>query len=89
MLNARLSGLVLALSLALTAVAAWSQITTEPFDPVPDPALALGSYTHPAGGRTLTLAVGIGSSAARSPFDRLTLFARYSVVTISATRCGR
>ena len=42
---------------------------------MPDPDLALGTYTHPAGGKTLTLAVGIGSSAARSPFDLLTLFA--------------
>jgi hypothetical protein len=73
--NARISGLVLALLLALTAVAASNQVIADPFDPVPDPDLALGTYTHPAGGTTLTLAVGIGSSAARSPFDPLTLLA--------------
>jgi len=33
------------------------------------PDLALGTYTHPAGGTTLTLNVGIGSGAYRGPFD--------------------
>lgn len=62
--------------LLLTAVAVWSQVSTEPFDPQPgDPELNLGSYTHPAGGTTLDLSVGIGSGAFRTPFDPLNLFA--------------
>jgi hypothetical protein len=76
LLNARIPGLVAALLLVLTAVAASDEITTEPFDPVPgDPALTLGVYTHPAGGKTLNLTVGIGSGAARSPFDFPSRFA--------------
>jgi hypothetical protein len=57
------------LVLALAA-AAMSLATLESFDPVPgDPDLALGSYTHPAGGPTLDLSVGIGSGVYRGPLD--------------------
>jgi hypothetical protein len=62
---ATLSGL-LVLVLAATAM---SLVGLESFDPEPDPELLLGSYTHPAGGTTLDLRVGIGSGAYRGPFD--------------------
>src|SRR5688500_15866754 len=46
------------------------EIRIDSFDPKPgDPDLALGSYTHPAGGDTLPLSVGIGSGAFRPPFE--------------------
>jgi len=35
-----------------------------------DPALDFGSYTHPAGGNTLSLFGGAGSGSFRSPHDR-------------------
>src|SRR5262245_2375056 len=57
--------------LLLLATAAMSVVTTEPFDPAPGHPDSLGTYTHPAGGKTLALSVGVGSSAFRSPFDVL------------------
>ena len=65
---ARIATLTVGLVLVL-AVAAVSLVSLESFDPVPDPGLALGTYTHPAGGTTLQLNVGIGSGAYRGPFD--------------------
>src|SRR5262245_21044978 len=55
------------LAIALPAHATQpGEIGIATFDPRPgDPDLALGSYTHPAGGDTLTLDVGIGSGAFR------------------------
>jgi hypothetical protein len=71
----RIASLVAALLLFLTTVA-MSVVSMESFDPVPgDPDLVLGTYTHPAGGKTLDLTVGIGSGVFRSPFDLLGLFA--------------
>lgn len=46
------------------------EIRIDSFDPKPDRDLMLGSYTHPAGGDTLTLGVGIGSGAFRPIFER-------------------
>lgn len=75
MLSVRVASLVAALLLLVTTVA-MSVVTTEPFNSVPDdPDLALGTYTHPVGGKTLNLSVGIGSGAFRSPFDLISLFA--------------
>ena len=55
----------IALLAAVTAVPA--EVAIENFDAVPDdPVLAIGTYTHPAGGKTLTLRVGVGSAAFRS-----------------------
>jgi hypothetical protein len=66
---ARIVVLSVCLVVGLT-VAALSMITLESFDPEPgDPDLALGTYTHPAGGPTLPLSVGIGSAAYRGPLD--------------------
>lgn len=65
---ARIATLSVALVLVLTA-AAMSLVSLESFEPVPDPDLALGTYTHPAGGTTLDLRVGVGSGAFKGPFD--------------------
>ena len=74
MRSVRAVSVAAALLLLLTTVA-MSVVATEPFDPVPGQPEPLGTYTHPAGGKTLTLSVGIGSGAFRSPFDLLSLFA--------------
>jgi hypothetical protein len=65
----RMAALSVGLVLVLAA-SAMSLVTLESFDPVPgDPDLVLGTYTHPAGGPTLDLSVGIGSGAYRGPLD--------------------
>jgi len=62
--------LVGALALAHAAMAPAEKIV-ESFSPAEnDPALDLGSYTHPAGGNTLKLFGGAGSGSFRWPYDR-------------------
>jgi hypothetical protein len=75
MRNIRVATLVGLLLLVLTTLAV-SEVILDVFEPEPgDPDLALGQYTHPAGGPTLDLSIGIGSGAFRSPFDPLPLLA--------------
>jgi hypothetical protein len=61
-------------ALAAAPLVAGCPLLPSVFNPVPgDPDLAQGSYTHPAGGKTLTLFGGAGSGAFRgrgdSPFE--------------------
>jgi hypothetical protein len=56
--------------LGQAAMAAAEPLHLQTFEPAADdPALVLGSYTHPAGGKTLTLYGGAGSGAYRGPGD--------------------
>jgi hypothetical protein len=57
-------------ALAAAPLVAGCPLLPSVFNPVPgDPDLAQGSYTHPAGGRTLTLFGGAGSGAFRGRGD--------------------
>jgi hypothetical protein len=59
------------ISLIALAPLASGQAIVATHEPDPaDPALDLGSYTHPAGGKTLTLFGGAGSGSYRGPGDR-------------------
>jgi hypothetical protein len=66
MLHRRIATLA-AIALFAGATAVPAEVAIDSFDTVPDdPLLAIGTYTHPAGGKTLTLRVGVGSTAFRS-----------------------
>ena len=70
MRTARIATLTFRLVLFIADAALSALIDLESFEAeAGDPDLALGSYTHPAGGLTRDLTVGVGSAAYRDPFD--------------------